>query len=232
MMSFPEFDITIFAALLSLGFFGGFTHCAGMCGPFVVSQVSMRLQNIELEKFSKFEKLKGLAILPYHFGRITTYSIIGFFCSLLGSNLKNIAEFRIISAILLMIAALVFLQILTGIKLPKFVNFARFFPTESKFITNLFRNPRGIRGYLLGIILGFLPCGMLYGAFALAITMANPIYAAFGMLCFGIATVPALFLTGSSGFLLIKHSRFKFVVKVVLAINSLSLFALAIKLIF
>ena len=29
----------------------------------------------------------------------------------------------------------------------------------------LFKNPKGLNGSFLGIVLGFIPCGLLYGAF-------------------------------------------------------------------
>lgn len=53
-------------------------------------------------------------------------------------------------------------------------------------------------GYLLGVALGFLPCGFLYAALAAAAT-ADPLHGALAMLAFGLGTVPALVLVGIAG---------------------------------
>ena len=86
-------NIAIIISLFSLGLFGSFSHCIGMCGPFVLTQVSNRLNDISINQLSSFKKLKGIALLPYHFGRITTYSIIGALSSLFTSSFKNLIEF-------------------------------------------------------------------------------------------------------------------------------------------
>ncbi len=229
-----SYNFTILVSLISLGFFGGFTHCAGMCGPFVLTQVSSRLQNISLAKYSHFQRLRSLALMPYQIGRITTYSCIGFFCSLITKNLQGIGGFNILSGFLLLFAATFFLQNLLGKKfnlrlpfhLPKIKN--------PPILKNLFQSPYGFNGFLLGVILGFIPCGLLYGAFALAASITNPILAALGMFLFGISTFPALFLTASGGyyFLKIKGVNFKLISKIVVLVNVITLGVMGIGLIF
>jgi len=54
-------------------------------------------------------------------------------------------------------------------------------------------------GYLLGLSLGFLPCGFLYGALAAAGATGRPLAGAVAMLAFGLGTVPALVLVGIAG---------------------------------
>ena len=105
-----SYNFTILISLINLGFFGGFTHCSGMCGPFVLTQVSSRLQTISLAKFSHFERLRSLALIPYHLGRITTYTCIGFCCSLITKNLKEVTNFNIVTGFLLLFAATFFLK--------------------------------------------------------------------------------------------------------------------------
>lgn len=224
-------NLTIIISLMSMGFFGGFTHCSGMCGPFVLSQVSNRLENISLTEYNNFTRLKNFAIMPYHFGRITTYTIIGFFCSFLTGNIKDMSIFNYISGFLLLFAAFIFAQNLLNIKfslpfsLPKI--------KTSAILSTLFRNPQGINGYFLGIILGFIPCGLLYGAFALAASLQPPFLAAVGIFAFGIMTIPALFLTAAGGYWFLKLSarNFKFISKTVIAINVITLFVMALSLI-
>lgn len=231
-------NFTLILSLLSLGFFGGFSHCVGMCGPFVLTQVSNKLQKTSLEKFSNFERLKSLALLPYHLGRVTTYAFIGFLCSLLTTNLQDFLHFRILSAIFLFLASLFFLQLFfeknflkLRFKSRSIKSAAEFTQFFSKKISGLFQDPRGFRGYVLGLILGFIPCGLLYGAFLIAASINNPFLAAAGMFFFGLATFPSLFFTALSGHVLLKFSEFKIVAKAVILVNAIMLFLMALKLI-
>lgn len=228
-------------SLISLGFFGGFSHCIGMCGPFVLTQVSNRLQKTPLENFSDFQKLKNLALLPYHAGRITTYSFLGFFCSFFTKNIQEFSGFRFLSALFLFFASLFFLSLFLERDFPRdftlrfksknIKNFWLFQKISKKLLTNLFQDPRGFRGYFLGLILGFIPCGLLYGAFAISAVISSPILAAVGMFFFGIATFPSLFFTACGGFFLTKLPEFKFIAKAVILINAIMLFLMALKII-
>ncbi len=231
-------DFALIFSLISLGFFGGFSHCIGMCGPFVLTQVSNNLQKIPLEKFSNFQRLKNFALLPYHLGRISTYSFIGFLSSFFAKNIADFFHFRILSAAILFLAALFFLNVFFEKKLLRFKSpfleiAALFFPKKfSQKINFLFQNPRGFRGYFLGIILGFIPCGLLYGAFLIAAAISNPFLAAAGMFFFGLATFPALFFTALSGHVLLKFSGLKFVSKTIILLNATMLFLMSLKLLF
>lgn len=227
-------DLVIIFSLISLGFFGGFGHCIGMCGPFVFTQLQNRLEKIPLEKFSKFEKLKNFALLPYHFGRITTYSIIGFFCSIITKNIRLISGFDFIAALFLLIASTFFMAIIFEKKLSfklGLVKTPNFISKLKPILSFLFKDPKNFKGYLLGLILGFIPCGLLYGAFALSATIANPFFAALGMFCFGLATFPSLFLGASGSYLLFKfdQDKIRLIAKFVALINVVMLFMMAIK---
>lgn len=243
--------------LISLGFFGGFTHCIGMCGPFVVTQVTNRLQNTSLQNFSELQRLKNSALLPYHLGRISTYAFLGFLSSLLLNNIQDFFHFRILSTIFLLLAALVFLQLffdkkifnasslfsnrlaksLAKLGLKKKINLRfksailenalHFF---SRKISALFQNPQGLNGYFLGVILGFIPCGLLYSAFMICATIPNPFWAAGGMIFFGLSTFPSLFLTTIAGNFFNKIPEFKFIAKGLILLNAIMLIWLAIKL--
>ncbi len=233
-------DLTLIFSLASLGFFGGFSHCVGMCGPFVLTQVGNRLQNTSLKNFSEFQRLKNLALLPYHLGRISTYSLIGFCCSFFTNQIQEFVGFKILSALFLFLAVLVFVNLLLDhnfkitnkIQLRFKSNFLKkltsFF---SKKISILFQNPYGLRGYLLGIILGFIPCGMLYSAFLISGSFSNPILSAIGMIFFGIGTFPSLFLTSWGGGFFAKLPEFKIITKIVILLNIITLSLMIAKLI-
>jgi sulfite exporter TauE/SafE len=237
-------NIAIIISLISLGIFGGFTHCIGMCGPFVLTQVSNRLNDIKINDISHFKRISGIALLPYHLGRITTYSFIGAISSLFSTSLKNILGFKFLSAAMLIIAALIFIKITLPnlkIELPIKINlvkkldlivfFKKFF---GETIKSLFLKPYNFRGYLLGILLGFIPCGLLYAAVIAASTIDNFLIAAFAMFCFGVATIPGLFITAAGGYLFFQkyRSNLNILTKVILLINSATLFIIALGLIF
>ncbi len=225
-------NLTLIFSLISLGFFGGFSHCIGMCSPFVLTQVSARLEKMPLEKFTNLQRLKTYALIPYHMGRITTYSFLGFLSSIITSTLENFFPFRLLSIALLTSAILVFLSLLFNRKLLPFKfnfveNIASFFTKKLNF---LFVAKGFSKTFLLGLVLGFLPCGLLYAAFLIAATIDNPFSAAFAMFCFGIATCPALFVGAAGGSFLINFSEFKFIVKLVIIVNIITLILMIYKL--
>ena len=231
-------DLTLILSLISLGFFGGFTHCIGMCGPFVLAQVSNNLQKTSLDNFSDFQRLKKLALLPYHLGRISTYALIGFCCSFLTKNIQDFIGFKILSAIFLTLAALIFLHIFFDMRFSFLGKIrlrfkSRFLENASSFfskkISVLFLNPKGLKGYLLGTILGFIPCGLLYAAFLITGAFTNPILASFGMIFFGLSTFPSLFLTACGGHVFLKIPELKIVSKVVILFNAITLILIAVK---
>jgi sulfite exporter TauE/SafE len=51
--------------------------------------------------------------------------------------------------------------------------------------------------FLLGMLLGFLPCGLSYGAFTLALGTGNAWQGTLMVLMFAVGTVPGLVLVGS-----------------------------------
>ncbi len=244
-------DIIILISLISMGFFGGFSHCLGMCGPFVLTQVSNNLSRTKIADFHGLKKLSKIALIPYHFGRITTYSIIGFVCALLRINLDKNFGIEILSALLMLIACGVFVSFFitqNSLKIPKIFRFdfdflpkkllkklnlfSLLFKILTKKINFLLINSSGLKGYLLGLILGFIPCGMLYGAFALASSLSNPFLAFLGMILFGIATFFALFFVGFFAKLTFKLPEFKIIANIVIIINIFMLFKMFLKKIF
>jgi len=63
----------------------------------------------------------------------------------------------------------------------------------------LLADPRGLRGFALGLVLGFLPCGLLYGALAAASASGSALGGGLAMAAFALGTVPALVGVGLAG---------------------------------
>lgn len=262
-------EIHLIVSLVSLGFFGGFSHCIGMCGPFVISQVSNNLQQSNLKDFNNFNRLKNCALLPYHLGRILTYSLIGLTSKIIIKSVDESKYYKIFSIFLLIIAIIFFIKLfcegnnflekkyfLIKLFLKKYFMILfgqskifllflswkklRFFLTKniislffikkiSKIIKLLFANPRKINGFFLGIILGFLPCGLIYGAVALALNFSSPVFTSLAMAIFGLSTFPALFFSGYFGGFILKFSQLKYIAKIVIFFNIVMLLMLTIK---
>ena len=175
-------------ALLLAGFAGSFAHCAAMCGPFVVAQAVQRFDREPLRR------LAGAALLPYHFGRATTYTLLGALLGALGGAVGDLPGARFALAAALALAALLFVLQALG-RTPRSPGGAWF----AARLRPLLAAPAGARGYALGVGLGFLPCGFLYGAFAAAAGTGSALGGALAMASFALGTVPALLVVGLAG---------------------------------
>jgi uncharacterized protein len=170
---------------------GGSTmHCVPMCGGFVLGQVADRMARLPAARLCEWRRVENGALLPYHLGRLTTYAGLG----ALGSTVVGaLPWFPLVSAGLLLLGAGLFLahvaRLLPGIeRAPAF---------WSRSVAGLSRRAGG--GYPLGVVLGFLPCGLLYAALAATAASGSPLTGALGMVAFGLGTVPALLAVGIAG---------------------------------
>ena len=203
-------------ALFMAGLVGSAGHCAGMCGPFVLAQVGARVG---------FGRLGGAALLPYHIGRGTTYIALGMLLAAPIGLLSRLEPLRWIPALMLVAAAALFLlQALRGWNVigsgvPGFLQHAG----------GLFAKPLGWRGYALGVVLGFLPCGLLYAALGAAAATADPIAAGAGMLGFVLGTIPMLVAIALVGQGAAAHWRdlARKAMPVIAAVNAVVLLAMA-----
>jgi uncharacterized protein len=191
------------AALLIAGLVGSLTHCVGMCGPFVLAQVGAGLPSSDIARYGEWQRLRGAALLPYHLGRATTYTALGALAGAFGGIVVQLTEFRWVLGVFLALAASLFLvQTLPMLNawLPRLPGGGgRLGQVLAQATQGLFRYPHGIRGYALGVALGFLPCGLLYGALAAAAGSGNPAIGGIALAAFALGTVPGLFGVGYAG---------------------------------
>lgn len=183
------------AALFVAGLAGGATHCAGMCGPFVVAQVTSGLA-----ARPTLTRLSAGALVPYHLGRAATYVGLGAAAGLASGMVVHGAGFRpLLVGLLALGAALMLAQAVAQL--------AALLPTAPAGLADrvaraaapLLADPRGGRRFLLGLVLGFLPCGLLYGAIAAAAATGSAFGGALAMAGFALGTVPALLGVGLAG---------------------------------
>ena len=195
---------TLLTSLFLVGLLGSVSHCVGMCGPFVLGQVVARLEATPAARLHEFRRLTGAALAPYHLGRMTTYGLLGAGAGALAGGAADLTGLRWLSAGLLTLAALLFV----GYAVPRLAvplygarrgGEGLWSRHLGRRIRPRFGAPVGLRGYLLGVALGFLPCGLLYGAIAAAASSGSAIAGGLAMLAFVVGTIPALVGVGVAG---------------------------------
>jgi len=166
-----------------VGLFGSF-HCVGMCGPIAIALPVPNSSNISF--------VSGR--LLYNLGRVTTYSFLGAVFGLLGSRLV-ISGFQQSVSIVLGIAIVVVVLIPPKYKAKitqhKFVQKITL-PLKSG-ISDLFKHGTFSAMFLIGILNGLLPCGLVYVALAGAIASGDAISGSAVMILFGLGTIPTMF---------------------------------------
>jgi len=227
-------------SLLIGGLIGSITHCTAMCGPMVLAQIGALDRQPAASAFAAVPAASsstGMAryLWPYHMGRITTYVLLAVIFGVL-TGLASVFGFpkALLSIVLLTLAGVMFLvSALPGLA-QIFPWVARIsLPVPQGLVARLSKpltiNPRGLRGYLLGIILGFMPCGLVIAALMAASTASHPLMAGFAMISFGIGTMPALVMTGLGAHWLKRNAPVstQTISALVMAANSLLLFWLA-----
>ncbi len=158
-------------------------HCVGMCGP-----IAMMLPIDRSDP-----RKKAAQLLTYHAGRLTAYGSIGLLFGALGRGLYLAGiqqQFSVALGIMMLLAVLIPEQTLAR------YNFSR--P-----VTQMISRVKSAMGaqfkkrsfrsfYTIGLLNGFLPCGMVYVALFGAMAMQSiPLGLGF-MLLFGLGTVPLM----------------------------------------
>ena len=169
-----------------------------MCGGFVIAYSTVKIDS----SFNKTAQL--LAHLAYNFGRVFSYMIIGSVFGFLGSILLLSKTTHGSLYILVGIFMLLMAVSLTGNL--KFLTSIEVSLTKYQFFKNLFSRLIHSKSlpsfFFLGMLNGFLPCGLVYFFAASAAATGNPFWGAIVMLIFGVSTMPALLGLGTvAGFL-------------------------------
>lgn len=187
-MSLAEFSIIFGLGLVSS------LHCVQMCGPLVVSY------SLSLSRRGASQQI--LAHLSYNLGRVATYALLGAVAGLTGQSLGLVGHLAgvenivaIVAGVLMILAGLLMLELLPH----KFLE--RFDPLRhtSRLLRPLgryFSSPSAGDKFILGLLLGFLPCGLIYAALLKAMSTGTMLAGAMTMTAFGLGTVSALLAIG------------------------------------
>ncbi|MFO7708411.1 MAG: sulfite exporter TauE/SafE family protein [Desulfobacterales bacterium] len=181
----------------------GTGHCIGMCGPLIFA----------------FPGRTGrlLPHLAYHLGRIATYTGVGAALGGIGQMMAGsggdpggVVAVKVVlwlvAASLLLVLGVArlgifpeprWLSLVAPDRIPGF-----------KVALEGATSGRGLAPFLvLGLILGFLPCGLSYGAFANALGTASVLKGTASTLAFAVGTAPGLILLGTGASALFNRFR-------------------------
>src|SRR5579864_1635464 len=92
-------------SLFLAGLAGSAVHCVGLCGPFVLGQVMVGSRSPPASAHGEWRRLAGASLLPYHLGRITTYTALGAMAGGLTAVFAIGSAFAWVSAFLLTLGA-------------------------------------------------------------------------------------------------------------------------------
>ena len=172
-------------AIFLVGFLGGFGHCIGMCGGFVMTY-TLKIQETDQTAPSKWQTI--YPHLLYNSGRVLTYVILGEIFGFLGSSLGVIFALRDIQGVLQLFAGLV--MVIMGFDLAGWIPASGpdTFPGISGFkrlVQSMFNRVNRKNIFILGMVLGFIPCGLVYAAGAKAAATQSILGGMITMLVFG-----------------------------------------------
>lgn len=174
-------------SLLGIAFLHGFSgspHCVGMCGPLMLA-IPGRAKSI------------WWATLQYHAGRVLTYMFLGLLVGMIGisSYLPSFRQWVSAGSALLMLA-LIWIPVWKGRKPGEI-----FQPkaSASGLLQKVLKRDSWYTQWAAGILNGFLPCGLVYTALAVAVPATSPWDGMLIMGAFGVGTLPLTVLVTISG---------------------------------
>jgi len=186
--------MTFFASALVMGFFAS-GHCLGMCGPLVLALPPGD---------GNFSKAVYLRVL-YNLGRISTYAMLGALAGLAGAVLTlEVAQAKVAWVAGGMLICIAILQILPRINM---IFFSRFYFFISRSISPHLKNAGAGRFLALGLLNGFLPCGMVAAALVVSIAAETPAEGVLYMAVYGLGTLPMMLTASLMGFYLAARTK-------------------------
>ena len=161
----------------------GSLHCVGMCGPIAFM--------LPVDRTNSTRKL--LQMFTYHFGRILSYSIIGFLFGLVGKSLYifGLQQQLSIGIGIIMIATVsIPSRIFNRYNLsrPIFIIISKI---KSELGTSL-KKKTADTFLTIGFLNGLLPCGLVYMAVFASIAMHSAVMGSVYMALFGLGTIPLM----------------------------------------
>lgn len=224
-LSVQFFNSSLLVKMFWLGLSMGMSHCIFMCGGFINWQISMRLSGIGVDDYTWKTKIYNMLLLSYHFGKSITYGLIGIILFSLGNLFKESIYLSLMQLIIFFIFAVTlllyslnkiyflkynkFMFSNLGSKIPIIAMIQNIFVLLKNKCDKMNYSAHGYQGVILGMLLGLLPCGMIYMAGMMVAMQAGSIADAFlAMFVYAWSVgIPLFLFSGAFGFLL--SSKYK-----------------------
>lgn len=172
-----------------VGLLGSF-HCIGMCGPIAFA--------LPVQSKSTWNLVKSRVI--YNLGRIVTYGFLGGLVGLLGRGLVLSSSQQWLSII---IGSFILFFVILPHKISRRFEFLQPFQKTTFYVKQkfgrLFRQKTSKSYVLVGLLNGFLPCGLVYLAMAGAIATGDILQGILYMAVFGLGTLPMMLTVALAG---------------------------------
>ena len=163
----------------------GSLHCIGMCGPLVLS--------LPVSYNNNLSRISGGLI--YNSGRILSYTSMGLIFGSLG-NLIITPKWQ--SSLSIALGILILLYLLFPKRYFYFsttTSLGKPFILLRQQLGKLFQSKKLGSLLFIGVLNGFLPCGLIYLALTSSIISASPLNGGLFMFFFGLGTFPMMFAT-------------------------------------
>ena len=172
---------------LFLGFVGSL-HCVVMCGPIALAISGQ-------SSLSRFL----ISRLFYNLGRIFTYALIGLLFGLLGELISFGGYQQAFSIGMGFFMIMVALAVSSAIRGKVYQPMYKLAQGLKNLLAKWLRTTKLSGTFLLGVLNGLLPCGLVYAGVAGALATADLANGLIYMLVFGLGTFPAMFVMALSG---------------------------------
>lgn len=171
----------LFITAFTLGLLGSL-HCIGMCGPIALA---LPVSNATVLK-------RIIAAILYNSGRAITYLGIGLLIGLLGKGFSIIGIQQIVSITLGSLILLSYIIPDVFSKTKFIAHYNKWFYGIKTGISFLFKQKSLASMFVIGMLNGLLPCGLVYMAIASALALGTVYESAVFMLFFGLGTFPMM----------------------------------------
>ncbi len=175
--------VSVISIAFTMGLIGSL-HCLGMCGPLALS-LPIRHDHLA-------SKIGGAML--YNLGRVTTYATAGLLLGALGQTVSFAGAQQWLSVTLgvLILIYIVFPKDYAGNSWVARRTNGAFLNLRHQ-LGKLFSSEKQGTLYVIGLLNGLLPCGMVYLALASAVATGQAVQGALFMAFFGLGTLPAMF---------------------------------------
>ena len=161
----------------------GSMHCVGMCGPIAFM--------LPVDRENSWRK--ATQVFLYHFGRILTYSIMGLLFGLIGKGLYLFGMQQQLSIGLGIFMILAVTLPFVFVKKLKITGpYYKWLAKLRSSLGSLLKKRTYKALFTIGILNGFLPCGLVYMAIIAAVASGGALEGAMYMAFFGVGTIPLM----------------------------------------